>query len=109
LLNSSTTDIFYFKIASRESILPRTDDSDPIAKEKKHTPKTIMMIEAIFSSYVSAEMSPYPTVDSVVYVQYNALRYFVPFDSSIMSRRTTQVSGPNPSILATKNQRQAIM
>lgn len=52
-------------------------------------------------------MSPYPTVHNVVKAQYIDTKYLVPRLESKYEYRVTQVSGPNPSILAEKYQKQA--
>jgi hypothetical protein len=100
-------------LSFRSFALLSTDDimllRDPITNEKKQTPNNIHRIARAYSISVTLVMSPYPTVDIVVIDQYSEARYRVPRSSSIYPPRVTQVSGPNPSILAQRYHRQAMI
>ena len=67
--------ILWLRIASFESIRLNIEDIEPIVNEKNHTPKTINPIQHTLSKLVLPLISPYPTVDSVAYVQYSDVTY----------------------------------
>jgi hypothetical protein len=75
LANSSITAILLFSTASLLSIRLKIDARDPIVNEKNQTPKIIRMIASIISRLVFPVISPYPTVDMVVKVQYRLSMY----------------------------------